>query len=126
MLYLQSSWLKLVWVSLALLGALYSLLVLTVLGSGALLLILAVILVTTGLELVMVRRVMTCQSPVKLPLSTIQFVASKIAPCLSPPLATSVTNCLAGLRGARVVSLRQMAINWIGNTDFDNIVGNTK
>ena len=129
MLCLQSSCLTLVWAGLALLGALYSMLALSLLGPGVLTLILAVILITIGVELIMVRRVMTCQSPVKLPLSSILFVTSTIASWLPQPLSTSVTNCLSGVRGPgrlSQLSLNQMAINWISNTDFDNVVGKTK
>ena len=129
MLCLQSSCLTLVWAGLALLGALYSMLALSLLGPGVLTLILAVILITIGVELIMVRRVMTCQSPVRLSLSSILFVTSTIAPWLPQPLSTSVTNCLSGVRGPgglSQLSLNQMAINWISNTDFDNVVGKTK
>ena len=123
MFCLQSSCLALMLVSLALLGALYSMLALSLLGSGVLLIILAVILVTIGVGLLMVRGVMTCQSPVRLSLSSILFVTSAIARRLPQPLGTSVTNCLSGVRGARRLSLNQMAIHWIAETDFDNIVG---
>ena len=126
MLCLQSSCLTLVWAALALLGGLYSMLALSLLGPGVLALILAVILITIGVELIMVRRVMTCQSPVKLSLSSIISVTSKIAPWLPQPLSTSVANCLSGVRGPGRLSLNQRAINWIGNTDFDNIVGKIK
>ena len=129
MLCLQSSCLTLVWATLVLLGALYSMLALSLLGPGVLTLIMAGILITAGLELIMVRRVMTCQTPVRLSLSSILFVASTIAPWLPQPLATSVTNCLSGVRDPRRLSLSlyQMAIHWIGDTDFDNIiVGKTK
>ena len=129
MLCLQSSCLTLVWAALALLGALYSMLALSLLGPGVLTLILAVILITIGVELIMVRRVMTCQSPVRLSLSSIFFVTSTIESWLAQPLSTSVTNCLSGVRGPgrlSQLSLNQMAINWISNTDFDNVVGKIK
>ena len=126
MLCLQSSCLTLVWAALALLGALYSMLALSLLGPGVLTLILAVILITIGVELIMVRRVMTCQSPVRFSMSSILFVTSTIAPWLPQPLSTSVTACVSGVRGPGRLSLNQMAINWISNTDFDNIVGKTK
>ena len=125
MLCLQSSCLALMLVSLALLGAIYSMLALSLLGSGVLPIILAVILVTLGLGLFVVRGVMTCQSPVRLSLSSILFVTSTIARRLPQPLGTSVTNCLSGVRRSRRLSLNQMAINWIAETDFDNIVGKT-
>ena len=120
MLCLQSSCLAVMLVSLALLGAIYSML-----GSGVLPIILTVILVTLGLGLLVVRGVMTCQSPVRLSLSSILFVTSSIARRLPQPLGTSVTNCLSGVRRSRRLSLNQMAINWIAETDFDNIVGKT-
>ena len=125
MLCLQSSCLTLVWAALALLGALYSMLALSLLGPGVLTLILAVILITIGVELIMVRRVMTCQSPARLSLSSILCVTSTITSWLPQPLSTSVTNCLSGVRRSRRLSLNQMAINWIAETDFDNIVGKT-
>ena len=129
MFCLQSSCLALMFVSLALLGALYSILVFYLLGSGVLLIILAVILVTIGCGLFLVRGVMTCQSPVRLSLTSILLVTSTIARRLPQPLGTSVTNCLSGVRGARrlspALSLNQMAFHWIAETDFDNIVGKT-
>ena len=125
MFCLQSSCLALMFVSLALLGALYSILVFYLLGSGVLLIILAVILVTIGCGLFLVRGVMTCQSPVRLSLTSILLVTSTIARRLPQPLGTSVTNCLSGVRGARRLSLNQMAFHWIAETDFDNIVGKT-
>ena len=123
MLCLQSACLAVVWCAMALLGTLYALLAFSLLGAGVVPLVLAVILVTAAVELVIIRRLLRCETPVRIPLSSIISFSSWITPDLCHPLAASVTNCLSGVSRVRGQSLNQVVINWMVNADLDTNVG---